>query len=127
MTQKRRPLWNPSELRLFAQSEQAVRCAIANTGLPHGHANDLCQQRFGELAYLGMLVDDGGQRTTEASNDDFVTRVLQLHQTTEILQDANCNFQTLSSSASVGTPESGAQRPQDAGQRRATARLSLPG
>ena len=73
-----------------------MRCAIANTCLPHGHANDLCQQRFGELAYLGMLVDDGGQRAAEASDDDFITRVLQLRQTTEILQDANCDFQTLS-------------------------------
>jgi hypothetical protein len=82
-------------LRLFAHSEETRRCAIANTRLPHGHANDLCQQRLGELAHLGMLFDDGGQRTSEASDDDFITRVLQLRQTAEILQDVNCDFQTL--------------------------------
>jgi hypothetical protein len=82
-------------LRLFAHSEETRRCAIANTRLPHGHANDLCQQRLGELAHLGMLADGGGERTTEASDDDFIIRVLQLDQTTEILQDANCDFQTL--------------------------------
>ena len=83
-------------LTLFAQSEQTPRCAIANTRLPHGRANDFCQQRLGELAYLGMLDDDGGQRTTEASDDEFITRVLQLRQAAEILQDVNGDFQTLS-------------------------------
>ena len=43
-----------------------------------------------------MLDDDGGQRTTEASDDEFITRVLQFRQATEILQDVNCDFQTLS-------------------------------
>ena len=70
-------------------------CAIANTRLPHRYANDLCQQRLGELAYLGMLFDDGGKRTTEASNDDFIPRILQLREAAEIFQDVNCDFQTL--------------------------------
>ena len=43
-----------------------------------------------------MLSDDGGQWTTEASNDDFITRVFQLRQATEILQNVNAVFQTLS-------------------------------
>jgi hypothetical protein len=43
-----------------------------------------------------MLSDDGGQWTTEASNDDFITCVFQLRQATEILQNVNCVFQTLS-------------------------------
>jgi hypothetical protein len=94
-TQKRRPPSNPSELRLSVQFEETPWCAVANALLPHGHANDLCQQRLGELAHLGMLADGGGERTTEASDDDFIIRVLQLGQTTEILQDANCDFQTL--------------------------------
>ena len=95
LTQQRRPLWNPSEPTLFAQSEETPRCAIANTRLPHGHANDLCQQRLGELAHLGMLFDSGGKWTTEASDDDFITRVLQLRQTAEFLQDVKGDFQTL--------------------------------
>ena len=57
---------------------------VANARLPHGHANDLCQQRLGKLAHLGMLLDDGGQRTTEASDDDFIPRILQLRQAAEI-------------------------------------------
>jgi len=48
------------------------------------------------LASLGMLSDDGGQWATEAANDDFITRVFQLRQATEILQNVDCVFQTLS-------------------------------
>ena len=79
-------------LTLFAHSEQTPRCAIANTRLPHGCANDLCQQRLGEVPYLGMLDDDRGQRTTEASDDEFITRVRELRQATETLQDVNCDL-----------------------------------
>jgi hypothetical protein len=94
VTQQRRPR-KASELRLFAQSEETARCAIANTRLPHGHANDLCQQRLGELAHLGMLFYSGGKWTTDASDDDFITCVLQLRQAAEIFQGVNCDFQTL--------------------------------
>ena len=93
MTQQRP--WRPSELRLFAQFEETPRCAIANTRLPHGHTNDLCQQRLGELAHLGMLFDSGGEWTTEASDNDLIARVLQLRQAAEILQDVKGDFQTL--------------------------------
>ena len=42
-----------------------------------------------------MLFDDSVKRTTKASNDDLITRVLQLRQAAEILQDVNCDFQAL--------------------------------
>ena len=39
-----------------------------------------------------MLDDDRGQRTTEASDDEFITRVRELRQATETLQDVNCDL-----------------------------------
>ena len=90
-------------------------CAIANTRLPHRYANDLCQQRLGELAYLGMLFDDGVKRTTEASNDDLITRVLQLRQAAEILvKTSTAIFRRSRSPASVGALESGARNAREA-------------
>jgi len=44
----------------------------------------------------GCSMTTEAQRTTEASDDEFITRVLQFRQATEILQDVNCDFQTLS-------------------------------